>query len=517
MLGILCLGILGGCIENDIPYPRISQNITSLSAEGEIKVATIDTVSCCATVYLGEEVDIEKVKFNRYTVTPGAESTPDLIEGSYNLSAPLSVTLHRWFDYEWKVIADQQIERYFNVQGAVGESVINPEERTVTVIMPKGTDTSDLVLESVKLGPSNITTLVPDLKAGIIDLSKPMKVEVTAFARTEIWTISVELTDLIVSTDNVDAWSKVIWAYGSGPSDVKNGFQYRESFSDKWIDVQADRVTQNQGTFSCSIPHLQPLTSYQVRAISGSNVGNVVTVTTQGTADIPNGDFENWCQIGKIIYPFAEDGDRFWDTGNTGTATMGQNLTVSSDNTSTGSGKSAQLTTKFIGLFGIGKLAAGSIFSGKFMKVDGTNGILNFGQPWTLRPTRLKGAFQYKGVNINYASSEMSAMKNQPDTCIVYVALTDWTAPYEIRTNPSNRQLFDKNASYVIGYGEMQYSGTMESFQEFDIDIKYRSTSIVPRYILITASSSKYGDYFTGGSGSVMWIDQLSLGWDLDK
>ncbi|MDE6339724.1 MAG: PCMD domain-containing protein, partial [Muribaculaceae bacterium] len=330
------------------------------------------------------------------------------------------------------------------------------------------------------------------------------------------WTIYVELSELVVSTSRVDAWSEVVWAYGDGPSDVRNGFQYKEEGSTEWIDVPSSRVIQIQGAFSCSIPHLKPLTDYVVRAVSGNDKGNEVKVTTQSTADIPNGDFEDWCQIGKIIYPYAEGGDQFWDTGNTGSSTLGQNLTVPSDNTPTGSGKSAECTTKFVGFGVIGKLGAGSLFTGKFRKVDGTNGILDFGQPWTLRPTKLKGYYQYKGKDIDYASTELAELKGRPDTCIVYVALTDWTAPYEIRTNPKNRILFDKDASYVIGYGQMQFSGTMDAYKEFEIDIKYRDTSKVPSYLQITCATSKYGDYFTGGNGSVLWVDQFSFGWDLE-
>lgn len=56
----------------------------------------------------------------------------------------------------------------------------------------------------------------------------------------------------------------------------------------------------------------------------------------------------------------------------------------------------------------------------------------------------------------------------------------------------------------------------MDDWQEFEIPISYRSTSKVPTYIQITAATSKYGDYFTGGNGAVLWVDQFSLGWDLD-
>lgn len=507
--------ITSGCIKNDIPYPRIQQNIIELVAEGEARAAAISNENNEVTVYLEETVDIRNVKFSKYEYTEGAESTPNLLEGTYNLSSPMMVTLFKYYDFDWTIKAQQTIERYFNIEGQIGESIIDPIGHRVIVTMPEDADLKNLNLEQIKLGPEGLTTLSPDLVPGKIDLSYPLKIAVECFGRTEYWTIYVELSELVVNTSQVDAWSEVVWAYGDGPSDVKNGFQYREEGSSEWIDVPDSRVIQVQGAFSCSIPHLKPLTDYVVRAVSGNDKGNEVKVTTQATADIPNGDFEDWCQIGKIIYPFAEGGERFWDTGNTGSATLGQNLSVSSDNTPTGTGKSAECTTKFVGIAGIGKLGAGSIFTGSFKKVDGTNGILDFGQPWNLRPTKLKGYFQYKTKNIDYASTELADLKGRPDTCIVYVALTDWTAPYEIRTNPKNRNLFDKDASYVIGYGQMQYSGTMEQFEEFEIDIKYKDTSKVPSYIQITCSTSKYGDYFTGGNGAVLWVDQFSFGWDL--
>lgn len=155
------------------------------------------------------------------------------------------------------------------------------------------------------------------------------------------------------------------------------------------------------------------------------------------------------------------------------------------------------------------------MYSGSWQKLDGMNGILDFGRPWNLRPTKLRGYYKYNGKPIDTVSDELADLENQPDTCVIYVALTDWTAPFEVRTNPKNRQLFDKNASYVIGYGELQRAGSMSSYEPFEIEIKYRSTSIVPSYIMIVSTSSKYGDYFTGGSGSTLLIDQYSLDWDL--
>ena len=102
----------------------------------------------------------------------------------------------------------------------------------------------------------------------------------------------------------------------------------------------------------------------------------------------------------------------------------------------------------------------------------------------------------------------------RPDSCHIYIALTDWTAPYEIRTNPKNRQLFSPASPSVIAYGELIFSGTMSQYKEFEIKLNYRSTSRKPSYILITSAASKYGDYFTGGAGAVLYIDQYSLDYD---
>lgn len=512
---LVSIVMLVGCINNDVPYPHIAQQILSIRVEGESQPATIDSASFMATVYLDESVNIKNVRFTQFTVSEGAEYNKNLLDGSYDLSQPIDIVLTRWYDYNWKIVGVQEIERYCVVAGQLGESVIDPIGHSVMINMPEGTDLAALKLDSIKLGPKGHTTMLPNLQPGVINLSKPVKVEVEAWGEKTVWTLYASLSELVVNTTAVDAWSKVIWAYGAGPSDAVNGFQYRRADSDEWIDVPQERVVSQNGVFSCSIPGLEPLTEYVVRTVSGEDLGNEVHVTTQATADIPNGDFENWCKIGNIDYPFAEGGTQFWDTGNKGASTMGQNITVPSDNTPTGSGKSAELTTRFLGIGIIGKLAAGSIFTGTFKKVDGTNGILDFGREWNLRPTALKGFFQYKAKNIDYASSEWSALKGRPDTCIIYVALTDWTAPYEIRTNPKTRTLFDKNAPYVIGYGEFQFSGNMESFEEFEIPITYRSTSKVPSYLQITCSTSKYGDYFTGGSGSVLWVDQFSFSYDL--
>lgn len=511
----LLLTALAGCIQNDLPYPKITQNITQLAAVGQSRDAYIDSLGLKATVYLEETTDIENVKFSEFSISAGGESDINLLEGSYNLTKPLLVTLTRYQSYIWEINAVQNITKYFTVEGQVGESVVDAAACRVIVYLPENTDLSKVKIESVKLGPEDITTYTPVLYAGeTIDLTHPLRVEVAAHGRTEYWTIFADLVEQTVGTDNAVAWSQVVWVYGSCEAGTEGSFQYKRSDSDTWNDIQPSWLTQTGGALVCYIPHLEPLTSYDVRALTDKEKGNVLTVTTAETMDLPDGSFDQWWLNGKIWCPWDEGGTPYWDTGNTGAATLGQSNVVPTDHTVTGKGQAAELNTKFVGLFGLGKLGAGSIYTGKFAKVDGTNGILDFGRPFNLRPTKLRGYYQYKTAPIDYTNSEWTDLKGRPDTCHIYIALTDWTAPYEIRTNPNNRQLFNKDADYVIAYGELVYSGTMEEYAPFEIKLNYRDYFTIPSYIQITCAASKYGDYFTGGNGAVLYVDEFSLDYD---
>ena len=63
-------------------------------------------------------------------------------------------------------------------------------------------------------------------------------------------------------------------------------------------------------------------------------------------------------------------------------------------------------------------------------------------------------------------------------------------------------------------YGKMESGKNVDDYTLFDFELKYNSTQRVPKYILITASASKYGDYFTGGNGAVLYVDDLELIYD---
>ncbi|MDE7153826.1 MAG: PCMD domain-containing protein [Muribaculaceae bacterium] len=502
-----------GCIKNDIPYPRIQANFITFDVEGASKATLIDSTNRVLTVYLEETTDIRNVRVRSYSVTRGSTvKFPDLKE-PVNLQYPVSAVVSLYQDYVWTITAEQNIERYFTIANQMGTSVIDVPGKRVVATIPSSQPIDKVKVLTMKLGATGSVT-VPELEGKTVDFTQPVKVEVTDHGYTDDWTIYVEQSEATVTTVRADAWTCVAWVYGEAEAGKNNGVEYRRADSDTWIKAPQEWVTHDGGSFCARLVHLEPLTSYVARAYSDDDLGVEMEFTTGTTLQIPNSDFNNWWLDGKVWCPWAEGGTPVWDSGNKGATTLGSSNTTPSDDTPSGSGTAAQLETRFVGIGIIGKLAAGNIFTGKYVATDGTNGILSFGIPFKERPTKLRGYLKYKCAPISSATSGFESLKGQPDTCIVWVALSDGDQPYTIRTNPKNLQLFSPDDPSVIAYGNIQYGSSVNSYIQFEVELNYNSTSRVPNYVVVVASASKYGDYFTGGNGSCLWVDDFELLYD---
>lgn len=502
-----------GCIRNDIPYPRIQANFLTFNVEGQDGGTIIDSLNRTVTLTLPETVDASAVKVTEYSITPGSQIVGADFGRPLDLQRPMQVSLRLYQDWAWTITAQQDIERYFTVSGQVGSTIIDVPGRRVVAYVSKSTSLNNVLVQSIKLGPEG-STMTPDPTGTRVSFVHPLDIAVTAWGRTSTWTIFVERTDSDVSTERVDAWTNVAWVYGRGQAGKDNGVEYRLKGDEQWTRVDRADITTDGGSFFARIIHLDASTTYEARVYSGEAYGSIVEFTTGQAVQVPNTNLDEWWLDGKIWNPWPEGGEQYWDTGNKGATTLGTSNSMPTDDTSSGTGWAAKLETRFVGIGMLGKLAAGNLFAGRYVKTDGTNGILSFGRPFTQRPTKMRGYLKYTSAEINYTSTEWSDLKGQPDTCIVWVALIDSPEPFEIRTNPKNRQLFNPEGSYVVGYGKIEYGETISEYIPFEFDIDYKSTSRVPRYILITASASKYGDYFTGGSGSVLYLDDLELMYD---
>ena len=328
-------------------------------------------------------------------------------------------------------------------------------------------------------------------------------------------TLSIVVSDAVVVTvdpERADIWACRATLRGNVVKETAEPltFQYRRTGTKDWTSVAANR---SGSTLSAEVTGLTPGTTYEYQAVAGAQASvKTATFTTEMATPLPNSSFENWQTLSKVMVLYGPNEEMFWDSGNHGSATLNVNVTTP-DETYTNSGKySVKLKSQFVSFLGIGKFAAGNLFAGQYVGTDGTNGILDFGRPFTSRPAKLKGHIKYTPGSVDYSETN-DLPKGSTDIGNIYIAVGDWDAPVRITTKDKN--LFNKNDEKIIAYGEWDLTGETQGTDggllEFEIPLDYRSLDRIPTYIVIVASASKYGDYFTGSTGSTMWIDDLEL------
>lgn len=533
-LGMLLLlaAVLCGCIKNDIPFARIPLSITALKVEGQIGTTSFSEKDRTATVTLAETVNPKKVKIDSIGYTDkavAALSSGDVID----LTNDVEVTLSLYQDYVWKIMRNQPIERRLTVSNQVGNAVFDEDKRLVTINITKSASLKDVELVDLKLGPTGAAYNGSTEGLPAVSWNRYANYAETTIHVTysdfidEEWTVKVYNSDSDVLTERADGWVNVAWMYGAGVAGTECGFEYREAGAENWIAVPKEYVTVNGGQFYARVPHLKANTTYECRAFSDGQRAKEVQFSTVDMGSFPNMGFEDWHKSEKsVICPWAKDGSVFWDTGNHGSAIVGEkNVTTNVKDIRPGSTGKYAACLSSQNILGV-KFAAGNLFVGEYKKTQGTNGILGFGREFVSYPTALKGWFKYKTAPITEVSKGYEKLKNQPDTCIVWVALGDWEltqnaetgqkTAVEIRTdNNNNGKYFDKNDPHVIAYGEMTCGEDVNEYKSFEVKLDYRATNRVPTSLLIVCSASKYGDYFTGGE-SVMWIDDFSLVYDYE-
>lgn len=537
--GILGLSLLASCaIENDIPYPIKEASIESIEVEGQrgaeenvFTAATINKTARTATLYVNDSVDITKLKITRLKITADAELIPDSaacvnyakfpntgfasldsIPTSSNtrmdFSSPVNFTLRTYQDYIWKVTVNQIVQRDIEVEGLV-RTVIDENSRNVIIYVGSDQDLTNLNVTKLNLG-GEYGKVSPD-PTSIKDYSSPVKFNVQRSWEeySYEWTVFVYNDDSGSTGGSADVFPMTTRAIlkGSIQSGKTPEIEYAKQSESSWNSVPSSDISVSGTSFTATLSGLSASTTYKYRVSVDGTAGSEQTFTTVAAVALENGKLENWSQDGKVWNPNAADADPFWGTGNPGAASFIGNLTEPTDESI--SGKAALLETKNA----IIKLGAGNLFTGDF-QLDGLNGLLHFGRPFTSFPTALRLYYKYTSTTINMIGDnvgDLASMKGEPDICHIYIALSDKSEPYEIKNDPKNRKLFDPKDPNIIAYGEFTSNQTTSSYKQIEIPLEYRYTNRTPKYIIIVASSSKYGDYYIGGVGSKLWLDEMEL------
>ena len=422
-----------GCIHNDLPYPVVTINIEALEAEGLNGAAEINAAQQTVTLPLSETTDIRNVHITSVTLTEGGQSSV-AFPGTFDLRTPLYTTLSLYQDYGWSIAATQTIERYFNVKKQVGAAEIDPANRTATAYVSRSTDLQNVPVKELKLGPAEITTYSPRIE-GTTSFETVRLVDVTAHGRTEQWRLYVIPTDITVRITQCDAWARIAWLAADGLSDTEMGFRYRKKGDTEWLS--APDVEIEGGTFRTKLTGLDPETTYELQAYSDTDTSDIREFTTDATPQLLNAGFETWStDRSDILYPYAAEAtaeERYWATGNPGSMTLKKLVTTNEKNPRPGSDGQfcAQLKSQYVSFLGVGKFAAGNLFTGRYAETKGTDGIVQFGQPFTSRPVALHGWVKYNRGKMDYIKNSpvgMNFAKGDPDEGIIYMALGGWTA-----------------------------------------------------------------------------------------
>ena len=548
ILGILALTacILTSCaIENDIPYPIIEASIESMTVEGQrgadqntFTAATINKSARTVTLYVNDGVDISHLQILSLKTTTGAElvvDDPNVCEDyskfptsgfasldsiplssntHVNFSQPVTFTLRTYQDYQWKVTVNQIIQRDIEIDGMT-DYVIDTTTRTVIIYVDPETDRTNLNVKKLNLG-GEYGRVSPDPTLQK-DYSKPSTFNVSCSWEeySYEWTVYVYPDSGESSSSSTEAFAMTTRATVNGK--IQSGktpvVEYRKESETSWITVPSANVNVSSNTFSATLTGLSASTTYKYRINVDGSIGSEQSFTTATATPLENGSFDEWSSEaaanGTLWQPWSTSS--FWDTGNRGATTIADSNSVPTSETCNGSGKAASLETKWV----VMKLASGNIFTGSYVRTDGTNGVLSFGREFKSFPSKLRINYKYTSATIDKIGEDaLEYLKGRPDSCHIYIALTDWNQPLEIRTRPSERQLFDKNDSHVIAYAEYISGNSDSQYQQKDLVLNYRYTNRTPKYILIVASASKYGDYFTGGVGSKLLVDNFELIYD---
>lgn len=399
----------------------------------------------------------------------------------------------------------------------VETELVGASQETIDALAGIGISTSS-VSSGTTSASVTLTDFLPSLPIGLYEVSV-LAVDNGLSYTEKTYTFDV-ITDVDAEAVAANAWAvfadvKAKWFAQTQPEGLS--FQYRKAADADWTDFSGEIAADAKSrTYTARISGLDPETEYVFRAVSAEDKETKeMTFTTQKEETVPNMSFDAWYQDGEVWYPNSGADNFWWDSANGGTKTLSIYPTTPAEAEyiyAKGDGKNAaKLQSKKATLVG---LAAGNIYTGRFIKavISLTNpgAELDWGVPFTSRPLALTGFYHYLPVTVDQGN--YNGMSGKSDIGQVQIMLTDWSSPFRVST-ADGQFVNPQTDPGIIAYGTVDLNKT-DAYQPFTIELEYRDLSRTPAYIVIVAAASKYGDYFTGGVGSTLYLDEFSFIYD---
>lgn len=319
------------------------------------------------------------------------------------------------------------------------------------------------------------------------------------------------------------------------PSAIK--FAYSKD-GNSWTTVNANR--SSEGVYDAVLTGLTPSTEYTYKlVISGEDAGEPMTFTTDAAPVVPNGYFEVTSDSFNAKFkewydPSSSDpllNTLWWGSGNGSSIDKGIAGSASYEvicKPDTGEKVSGNQSALLCSAYAVVKFAAGNLFTGYFGGLVGTEGgMVNFGRPFTARPTALRFWAKYSAgtiTDINGKPSGVSITKSDYDCGRIQIALGTWDrrtyggtndSPVMVNTTDESTFIDYTKDKSTIAYGELLLQSAANNpyneWVQYTIPLDYRNTMVYPTHIIIPCAASMYGDYFTGCRTAKLWIDKMEF------
>lgn len=262
-----------------------------------------------------------------------------------------------------------------------------------------------------------------------------------------------------------------------------------------WTEVEA--VAGTDGTYTATGADFAADKNYSYKLVIDSvDTGKALSHQTAAGTQLPNGDMEQWNDNTTL--------SGLWSSGNNSFTTLMQQSTEAHSGS-----YSANLTAKSA----VGKFAAGNLFTGSFeLNMSTLSGKVTFGKDfkYTARPRSV--TFWMKNTQGDITHGDKVSGK---DPYSAMVLITNGETYTVDTTNESSFLTKDnlKDKPGMIAYGFLSDTDSNGDWVQKTIELTYVDNwqTMSPKKISVSFSTSAYGDYFCGSTGSSMYVDDIVL------
>lgn len=225
-----------------------------------------------------------------------------------------------------------------------------------------------------------------------------------------------------------------------------------------------------------------------------------------------NFSFDTWSKSKGAwdLYPEnATEKQKVWGTVNHGTSFLGINTTAPEYEHVAVKGKgkaAAKVSSRSI----MGTFATGNLYTGKFVKIIGMSGAeMYHGIPFKGRPKSLSGYVHYQPGKIDAAKEPYKKLKGSLDKGQIEVSLYNWKEPRHFLSTEGSSTPALKDPD-IVGHGVLVLDKDTGGYIPFTINLEYVNDK-QPTYLFIAVLASQLGEYFTGSSKSVIYVDEFQF------